>query len=76
LAEQFEDVPSIHHDLSLKEKLIVLAKAITIIQATDGWNMDAGIIDGLRKVQRNLRWEVFEANRPNFVQPRITKFFS
>jgi len=31
LAEQFEDVPSIDHDLSLKEKIIVLAKAITII---------------------------------------------
>src|SRR5437762_1259067 len=59
LAEQFEDVPSIHHDLSLKEKIIVLAKAITIIEAADGWNTDAVIIDGLRKVQRNLRWEVF-----------------
>jgi uncharacterized protein CbrC (UPF0167 family) len=76
LAEQ--DIPPLYHDLSQQEKIVVLAKAIAIIEAegADGLADIAQACEGLRKAQRNLRWKVTEANRPKFIQPSIMQFFS
>jgi hypothetical protein len=71
-----QDVPRLFYNLSAQEKVTALTKAVAIIGATDRLDAVADLSEGLRKVQRKLRWEIMDANKLKFTQSCITQFFS
>ena len=62
-------------DLSQKEQVTVLAMAIAVCEGGDMSKKIASLVEGLREVQRKIRWEHEKVEQERLVQRRITHYF-
>jgi len=73
-AEEVTEKP-LYSELSQQEQITALAMAIAVCERRDMSEKIAGLVEGLREVQRKLRWEQEKAEQERLVQRRITNYF-
>lgn len=75
--EEAENNPPLPYvDLPKQEKVIILAKAIAIVEAErENWQETHAGIRLFRNVQRDLRWSIMEEKQQNLKQTSIMQFF-
>src|SRR5205085_9982564 len=70
------DVVALHSDLSLREELQALAKAIAVYEKREHPLFETNTIVGaLRSVQRRIRWEIERERAKNLMQTTIKQYF-
>jgi len=71
---EVETEKPLYSELSQKEQVMALAMAIAVCEGRD--SEKAGrLVQGLREVQRKIRWEQEKAEQERLVQRRITHYF-
>ena len=64
----------LYSELSPKEQVTALAMAIAVCEGRDSEKAER-LVQGLREVQRKIRWEQEKAEQDRLIQRRITHYF-